>query len=290
MRTSRRHRPEEHENHERWLVSYADFITLLFAFFVVMYAISSVNEGKYRVLSDALNSAFADSKSRRIVDPIQIGEIKRGGSVIEMLKEQSNSDGSLAADAASAVASAQTAAEIAYQQSQLDQLFRELQEELAPFIADQMVSVVRESEWIEVDMKSSLLFASGSAELGQSALPVLHPITELLRTSPNEIHVEGHTDDVPINTVQFPSNWELSAARAASVVHEFMRGGVEPSRMAAIGYSQYQPVGDNHTDDGRNRNRRVVLMLLAAGQTRHKRVGEDAARQFTSGFGGSKQP
>lgn len=273
----RKRMQEEHVNHERWLVSYADFITLLFAFFVVMYAISVVNIGKYRVLAESMSTAFAEPnpRAKRVPDPIQIGEVKRGGSVIEMMKEQSDSNKPLDADAAS-------------QQAQLDILLQQISQTLAPYIRDQVVSVTRESEWIEVDMKSSMLFGSGSADLGQSALPVLRQISDTLRNSPNEIHVEGHTDDVPINTVQFPSNWELSAARAASVVHEFMRNGVDPRRMAAIGYSEYQPVGTNRTDEGRNLNRRVVLILLPVGQTRHKKVPEDAIQQFENAVGGAR--
>lgn len=276
----RKHREEEHVNHERWLVSYADFITLLFAFFVVMYSISSVNDGKYRVLSDSLSAAFADSKTKRTIEPIQIGEIKRGGSVIEIMKEQSDSNRPLEADAA--------ASDAVRQRAQLDVLFQQIQETLAPYIVDQVVSVARASAWIEVDMKSSLLFASGSADLGPGALPVLRQISELLRVSFNEIHVEGHTDNVPINTLQFSSNWELSATRAASVVREFMRNGVDPGRMAAIGYSEYQPVADNAAEEGRNRNRRVVLILLPEGETRRNKVTVDAVRLFETGLGGAR--
>ncbi|BBL71491.1 flagellar motor protein MotD [Methylogaea oryzae] len=269
---------EEHINHERWLVSYADFITLLFAFFVVMYAISVVNIGKYKVLAESMSTAFADGHPKRSLDAIQVGEIKRGGSVIEMMKEQSDSNQPLDPDSANTPDQ---------QQAQLDLLLQQIAETLAPYIRDQVVSVTRESEWIEVDMKSSLLFGSGSADLGQGALPVLRQISDTLRNSPNEIHVEGHTDDVPISTVQFPSNWELSAARAASVVHEFMRNGVDPRRMAAIGYSEYQPVASNKTDEGRNLNRRVVLIVLPVGQTRHKQAPQDALQQFQDAVRGT---
>lgn len=267
---NRKKRQEEHVNHERWLVSYADFITLLFAFFVVMYSISVVNVGKYRVLAESLVSAFADPKAKREPDPIQVGEIQHGDSVIEMLKGQSESEKQQKDDGSDSVIK---------QQAQLDALYQQLQQTLSPYIKDQVISTVREPEWIEVDMKSSLLFGSGSADLGQSALPVLQQISALLRDSPNEIHVEGHTDNVPISTSQFPSNWELSAARAASVVHEFMRNAVAPDRMAAIGYGEYQPVATNTTDEGRNLNRRVILILLPAGQTRHKKMPDDAAAQ-----------
>jgi chemotaxis protein MotB len=277
---------EEHVNHERWLVSYADFITLLFAFFVVMYAISSVNEGKYRVLAETMATAFNNPNIARSPEPIQVGEIQRsGGSVIEMVKSQQASDTTkpVEIDPEAAEEAARTVA----QQTQLDNLFQEIQAVLAPYISEQVITVAREADWIEVDMKSSLLFGSGSADLSPAALPALHKVAELLRNTPNAVHVEGHTDDVPINTVQFPSNWELSAARAASVVHEFMRNGVDPGRMAAIGYSQYQPAAGNDTDEGRNQNRRVVLILLPEGQVRHKKTLFDAVRLFERGFSGN---
>ena len=114
-------------------------------------------------------------------------------------------------------------------------------------------------------MKSKMLFESGSARLSRQALQALRKITRIIKPLTNSIHVEGYTDNIPIDTLFFPSNWELSAARAASVVHLFARFGVNPSRLAAIGYGEYQPIADNTTEEGRSTNRRIVLIILAKG-------------------------
>lgn len=253
----RKRRHEEHENLERWLISYADFITLLFAFFVVMYAVSSINEGKYRVLSDTLVSAF--NTQPKSLQPIQVGmdgmqgepaainkpERLSGGkpSVIEMLRQTAQSDtlGRIAGDFESA---------------------------LAPLIEEDLIKVTKNDLWVEIEINTSILFESGSARLSAQAQPVLASIAGILRRYPNHLQVEGFTDNLPIATEVFPSNWELSAARAASVVHLFMKTGVQPERMAAIGYGEYRPVADNATTDGRQQNRRVVLVVLADANAR----------------------
>jgi len=123
--------------------------------------------------------------------------------------------------------------------------------------------VRKTQHWLEVEIKTSILFASGSSQLAGSSVGTLQKIAHILGEYPNPIHVEGFTDDRPIKTVAFPSNWELSAARAASVVHLFSRNGIDSARMAAIGYGEHHPVADNTTADGRNANRRVVLVVLA---------------------------
>ena len=256
---SRRKKPvEEHENHERWLVSYADFITLLFAFFVVMYAISSVNESKYRVLSDTLDEAF--SFPEKNLDPIQIGEIVRRRESIPAeipIKSQS-------------AETEKTSEEDAEQQDQLSKVSNQIKELLSPYIDQDLIEVSRDDLWLKVEMKSSLLFASGSSKLAENAIPILRKISEILRELPNTLHVEGYTDDRPIETSEFPSNWELSAGRAASVVSQLVKEGVNPGRLAAIGYGEYHPIADNRLEAGREKNRRVVLVLLAQSAARFK--------------------
>jgi chemotaxis protein MotB len=121
-------------------------------------------------------------------------------------------------------------------------------------------------------MKSKMLFESGSARLSRDALTVLRNVADILKPLPNQILVEGHTDNVPIRTIAFPSNWELSAARAASVVHLFTRQGVDSSRLAAIGYGEFRPVGDNETEEGRQKNRRVALIMMT--ELRERTVGD----------------
>ncbi len=258
---ARKRRHEEHVNHERWLVSYADFITLLFAFFVVMYSISSVNEGKYRVLSDTLTDAFL--KSAQSLDPIQIGE--RARSPLPTPGEFASPqppEVQQVAPIEPPPPTPQTAT--APETPMLPEIEQALKSSLRGFIDQDLVSVVQTERGIEVEMKSKMLFESGSAHLSRAALKALRGVAEIIRPLRNEIHVEGHTDNVPISTISFPSNWELSAARAASVVHFFTRLGVSPERIAAIGYGEFRPIADNSTEEGRQRNRRVALVIMAS--------------------------
>ena len=272
-KTRRRSIEVEHENHERWLISYADFITLLFAFFVVLYSISSVNEGKYRVLSDSLDKAFAVPETT--LDPIQIGEIKRENNPIESL---------IAGYPDSEVLTEQFEKVIDMEQehSRMRRVSDQIQEVLSPYIDQELIDVKQSELWIEVEMKSAMLFASGSADLSRSARPVLQKIGEILRYLPNTIHVEGYTDNRPIHTIAFPSNWELSAGRAASVVSQLTREGVNPKRMAAIGYAEYHAIADNKTEVGRYKNRRVVLVLLAQSAARHKILSDERSQLLES--------
>lgn len=263
----RRKQHEEHENLERWLVSYADFVTLLFAFFVVMYAISSVNEGKYRVLSDTLTEAFRepsrdDAAARGlqaqpvsgVIDPIQ--PIPTAAAAPAAQVTDSSSVGVLQAGEA-VVADRQHG-----RTENLDTLTEQITDQLQPFLGQRLIEISKIGDTVEVAMKSQMLFESGSARLSPQAMPALEGLGGVLARAGNAIRVEGHTDNRPINTLQFPSNWELSAARAASVVHFLMRVGIEPRRMAAIGYGEHRPVGDNTLDEGRQRNRRVTLVIL----------------------------
>jgi len=125
------------------------------------------------------------------------------------------------------------------------------------------VVVKRTEFWLEIEIRTDILFSSGSAQVAPTALPVLSRMAEILKPFPNLLRIEGHTDNVPISTASFPSNWELSAARAASVVHLFMRQGVDPQRMTVNGLGEYRPVASNTSVENRNRNRRVVIVVLA---------------------------
>lgn len=244
---------EEHENHERWLISYADFITLLFAFFVVMYSISSINEGKFRVLSDSLNSAFRNQPST--MDPVQIGSPVKSMHTSTQQMENAKEEQQIVS---------------------LQPIADAMEEVLADLIEANMAEIRVDEEWIEIDIKTTVLFPSGSAVLQPLALPILHRIAKVLKKFSNPIHVEGFTDNVPISTQIFPSNWELSAARAASVVHLFMNEGVQPQQMVAIGYGEYRPIAPNNTFEGKQKNRRVVLVILANEDIRRTRQIQDA--------------
>ena len=273
MSGPRRHASHEEEtNHDRWLVSYADFITLMFAFFVVMYAISSVSEGKYRVLSDALMQAFDKEDSYQLLEPSPIDlpieqRARLEESQADAEKRKVTGEEELADDMLD-----ETKGELAEKvedpavvedrvKKSLGEIADDIRYELFPFIDEQLISVTNTDTRIEVEIKSQLLFASGSARLVSEAIPVLSNLALLFSTFKNSINVEGFTDDQPINTIAFPSNWELSTARAASVVHLFMKKGIDPKRMSASGYAEFRPVADNSTEEGRQKNRRVTIII-----------------------------
>jgi chemotaxis protein MotB len=268
---SRKHKKhEEHENHERWLVSYADFITLLFAFFVVMYSMSSVNEGKYRVLSESMIAAF--KSSARTLTPVQVGELSRSPhtpdiNILDAPKpinftpiviNQTNygpanqsmniSENTWAMDAAA---------------QQIDVIAAEVDDALQELVDRDMVEIRRSKLWLEIELRTSFLFSSGSSAPSIEAEVILSQLGKVLKEYPNQVHVEGYTDNKPIVSTVFPSNWELSSARAAAVVRLFALYGIQPQRMASVGYGEFRPITTNDTEAGRTRNRRVVIVILA---------------------------
>ena len=256
---ARKKRVEEHVNHERWLVSYADFITLLFAFFVVMYSISSVNEGKYRVLSNTLENVFSEAK--RSDDPLQIGEISRGSGDTSKQGSSGQDINLLELVPIETYTPPPVDEEIV---QTIEEISEQLNKSLSELIENDDVIIKYGDDWLELEIKSKVLFESGESRLEESAEPIIENISNILSGYSNPIQVEGFTDNYPINTPKFPSNWELSAARAASVVHLLDVYGVDSSRMSAIGYGEFKPIADNATKDGRQKNRRVVLVVLGS--------------------------
>ncbi len=242
---------EDHENHERWLVSYADFITLLFAFFVVMYSLSSINEGKYRVLSDSIVQAFRSvsvntAGEKMLVEPPATPkpQIVPKPSVVQ--KPQGN-----------------PAAQKARQEAikRVRDMADEIRRALQPLAEGGQVSVTEGANGIKVEINAEVLFAPAEARLGDSAVDVLEAVGQVLAGADFPVIVEGHTDNVPINTYRFPSNWELSASRASSVVRLFVETGVDPARLTAAGYGAERPVAGNDNEEERSRNRRVTLLI-----------------------------
>lgn len=284
---ARKKKHEEHVNHERWLVSYADFITLLFAFFVVMYSISSVNDGKYRVLSDSLISAFRQQPHS--ISPIQPGDgtptpqgdlpIPGSQSLITLpvpmpeAPKQKDVDDAEAADETQSKSDKLKPTDVpTFADPKMGEIADKITAAMTGLIKDDLITVRRDERWLEVEIKSSILFPSGSARLTPTALPMLKELADIVAPFPNPIHVEGFTDNIPIHTIAFLSNWELSASRAASVVHLFMQSGVAPERMAAIGYGEFKASGDNATAEGRAKNRRVVLVIMPGEDPRWARA------------------
>lgn len=242
---------EEHENLERWLVSYADFITLLFAFFVVMYAISSVNEGKYRVMSDSLIHAFKEPQSsEKLIEmsskhpEVLTGTGKPIGKNVPQPRQTP--------DSPERVKAAETMKKVA----------KNVLQAMQPLIQNGQVRVTQSPRGITVEINASVLFKSGEAVLQPQSTEALAAVARVLAAGVNPIQVEGHTDNIPINSPNYPSNWELSSSRAGSVVRLFAENGVPAARMVAIGYADNRPVDTNATPDGRSRNRRVNVLIL----------------------------
>jgi chemotaxis protein MotB len=259
---ARRHKHEEHANHEAWAIPYGDLITLLLAFFVVMYAMSSVNEGKYRVLSDSLVSAF--NGAPKTLEPIQVGEkqVGPGATLAIDIARQPMINGQ-PQRAIQPIALAQHGQQ---QRDELAGVADEVEQSMSDLIDRELVTVRRHGKWVEVEIRTDILFPSGVATLSPPAEQVLQQLADTLKPFPNAIRVEGHTDNRPINTPAFPSNWELSAARAASVVHLFTRAGMDPARLAVIGLGENRPSQSNATAEGRNANRRVLLVILGGNE------------------------
>lgn len=245
----RRKREEEHENHERWLVSYADFITLLFAFFVVMYALSSINEGKYKVLSDSLVNAFKNSTAQDGGQPMVILQ----GAPIVPPKPVVKADVTPENKAKDAVRGVQ--------REKMRNVASDIMRALQPLVAQGKVRLLETSRGVTIEINDSVLFAPGQARLQHESNVALGAVAEVLADSDFPITIEGHTDNVPIATVQFPSNWELSAVRATTVLRLFNDHGVGAERLTAIGYGETRPVETNTHAEGRARNRRVSILI-----------------------------
>jgi chemotaxis protein MotB len=272
----RRKKHEEHANHEAWAIPYADLLTLLLAFFVVMYAISSVNAGKYRVLSDSLFAAFRGAP--RSMQPVQVGEkqVGTGADMNSTVVQQAVLDGKaqsrlapipvavgLQKGAGDSPIANKLPAQAAAAAAALARLADQVAQAMNQLVRKDMVTIRRSDFWIEVEMKTDILFPSGSARLADNAVDIIEQLGGVLAPFPNPIRVEGYTDNKPIKTAVFYSNWELSAARAGSVVRVLANHGVGPDRLAVIGYGEQRPLKVNDTEEGRNANRRVVIVILS---------------------------
>jgi chemotaxis protein MotB len=273
--------PQDANNHDRWMVSYADFITLLFAFFVVMYSISSVNEEKYKRLTQSLGIAFSNKDTQeKAFDPVQLDMPFTAIQPVLSTSSAETFKPILLGNQTPAEIEKkrELSEEILKERRQLKQVSDQLEKDLGSFIDDNLVSVKRNDYWIELEMNSELLFLSGEASLSKKAPPVLKEITRVISGLPNAINVEGHTDNMPIDTLKFPSNWDLSSARATSVVQALVKEGINPTRLSAIGYGEFHPIGDNKLEEGRFKNRRVTLVLMSQAFSRYGANDEERAK------------
>ena len=288
---------EDHVNHEAWAIPYADLMTLLLAFFVVMYAVSVVNEGKYRVMSNSIIEAFNGSShviapmpqtraQPHNVDPaIASPASQPGAATIPVSVPIPGRPQMMRAVDSRAAASPTT------EKRNLDMIRDQVVKALQPLIDKQMVIVRKTTSWLEVELRTDILFPSGVAKLSPQANDVLNSMAAILKPFPNTVRIEGYTDDRPINTALFPSNWELSAARAASVARLFTEQGVDPTRLGIMGWGEYHPHADNATEDGRNRNRRVLIVVLSEeGEPQRIENVAPGAGQLTAGTQAAPAP
>ncbi len=267
-RGGRRHQ-RAHENEERWLLTYADMITLLMALFVILFSISSVNISKYKTLQQALKAAFSGSilpggrailqsgsESTKAHTPAtaEIPSIMPLTPNIPKAVSISSSQLQAALDTVSA--SMQEQASFAALKRRLDAYAR------AHGFADQVRTVIERRGLVVRVLTDKVLFDSGQADLKPAGLPLLTEVAKLLNLDPTHpIIVEGHTDNVPISSTLYPSNWELSTARATTVVRYLISQGVSAARLGAAGYADLHPVASNATAAGRQLNRRVEIVL-----------------------------
>lgn len=246
---ARRSKRIEHDNHDRWLISYADFITLLFAFFVVMYSISSVNVSKYQTFSDSLSRAFSKQPSPATTTPVNSQQE-------QMLK---------------ALVDRRTA-RLGEQQRKLQEHMQViaggLTQVMSSMIDSGLVSINQNKRGVVIDISASSLFKTGEAALQPEVLGTLRQVATVLSKEGYAIEVEGHTDDVPIKTAQFPSNWELSSARASSVARMLIDNGVLEKRLAVVGLAANQPLVPNDSPEKRAKNRRVTITIVSPNMER----------------------
>jgi len=256
---SRRKKHAEHVNHERWLVSYADFITLLFAFFVVMFAASNTDKKKAGQIAHAVQVAFHE-----------LAVFSPTGKVVPLFDE-----GGLTSDTKNVIGSAATAFDAAQivatikkegeGDGEMGEIKKQLQTTLVQELDNGSVRMTVDGRGLTISLSEAGFFDPGSAVMQARGIDAVNRIALTLLPLQNNIRVEGHTDNTPIHTAQFPSNWELSTARATHVLqHLIAKSRIPPERLSAIGYGEYRPVAENNTAPGRAANRRVDLVVIGS--------------------------
>jgi chemotaxis protein MotB len=247
-----RKKRESHENHERWLVSYADFITLLFAFFVVMFASSQTDKAKMQAVSDSVQKALKGESFNSMVTAILGGAIDTkgqgsaqmkgpGGVKKEVRTVDVKRDGQIA---------------------ELLPSLQNLSKELGSEIKAGKLQINMGIRGLVISFTQAALFPSGEDEIAKDFYPGIQKIADAIKQVPNPVRLEGHTDSVPIHNARFKSNWDLSAARSIALLELFVKSGMPPERISIAGYADTAPVDNNDTEAGRQRNRRVDMVVL----------------------------
>jgi chemotaxis protein MotB len=250
----RKNKQEKESNPERWLISYADFITLLFAVFVTLYAISQVDRQKVAEVAVSVRDSFGYDR-------------QRAGSVVPSLVETIDlrPPPPVVVSQPLPVAPEALAPGVMAEAEQFASLKDGITSLLVTRAEQDKVKVSTDSRGLVVSLKEAGFFASGSATIRPDALPLLEEVAKALADSATPVRIEGHTDNVPVHSKNFPSNWELSTARATTMVHYLVDNlHFKPGRLAAVGYGEFRPIADNGDEAGRAKNRRVDLVLLSS--------------------------
>jgi chemotaxis protein MotB len=248
---TRRQKPAEHANHERWLVSYADFITLLFAFFVVMFASAEADKGKASRVSESVRKALEEGQVASALEGIL------GGTRDDRGKGNAMMMGPGGARRASPRSLPQSTPTLAGS-------LNSLQHSLKTEIESGQLKITLEHRGLVISLREAAFFASGDDTIYPKAYPSIARIADAIRELPNPVRLEGHTDSLPIHNSRFRSNWDLSAARSIAMLQLFeTRFGVPSSRFAVVGYAETMPVEANDSDEGRAHNRRVNIVILS---------------------------
>jgi len=247
---ARKKKQPEHVNHERWLVSYADFITLLFAFFVVMFATSQTDKGKAQQVSDSVKRALEGGKMTQVVAAIL------GGTVSDKGKGNAMMRGPGGARQATEDKKDEKLAEL------LPSL-KILSEELKKEIEAGKITISMQARGLVISFNQAALFAPGEDVISHDAYGGLEKVAAAIAKMPNPVRLEGHTDSTPINTARFHSNWDLSAARSIAILELLTaKFNVPRNRLSIAGYADTAPVASNDTEEGRARNRRADIVIL----------------------------
>jgi chemotaxis protein MotB len=259
---SRRKKATERANHERWLVSYADFITLLFAFFVVLFSSSQVDKRKVGKIAMAIQDAFQQMgifQTANSRDPIATADPVPAANV-QLIQNGKGNSGRGGLDLP-----VERMRDSLAPQQDLGALQQQLTGALRPELERHEVVLKLQREGLVISLREMGFFDSGSAEVRASSKAAVQRIARVLLAQASNIRIEGHTDDVPIHNAQFNSNWELSTARATEMIRLFLTEyNFPPTRLSAAGYAEYHPVASNRTPEGRAQNRRVDIVVLGS--------------------------
>jgi chemotaxis protein MotB len=267
----KKHKHPEHVNMERWLVSYADFITLLFILFLILFAMSQVDNQKFVALIQSFQADKQGAGASLIFDRPGSSDITTNSADSTGMKPKSGAKPNREESMKTAANSPSNVSEKELAKIE-QQKFKELKNKLDQYIQQKGlakdIQLRLDSRGLYLTITGTILFENGSAELTPEAKKIIKGVFDILASIDNPVRIEGHTDNVPIHTAQFPSNWELSSARAVNLLRYLIEDyKMDPNRLSAAAYGEYHPVAPNDTPENRAKNRRVEVSILSKVQT-----------------------